>query len=236
MAKIPPGHMALKGSARELPAKARLVGPPDPEEPVTITIVLRRRPDGRPIPDFRRFVEVPLNRRRPLNSAEFAEKYGGHPDEIDQVVSFVRNSGLTLDETNAARRTVIASGTVAQGSRAFAVDFHLYDVDIQAARGEQAQTERFRGREGSVYLPEQLADLVVGVFGLDNRSITKRNMAADPPHTKTLTVPQVAGLYNFPTNSAAGQTIAILSFVFSGSGGYDLADIQKYYSHLPAGF
>jgi kumamolisin len=236
MAKIPPGHIALKGSARELPPKARLVGPPDPEEPVTITIVLRRRPDGRPIPDFRRFVEVPLNRRRPLGSAEFAATYGGHPDEIDQVVSFVRNSGLTVGETNAARRTVIASGTVAQVSRAFAVDLHLYDVDIQAARGEQAHTERFRGREGSVYLPAQLADLVVGVFGLDNRSITKRNMAADPPHTKTLTVPQVAGLYNFPTNSAAGQTIAILSFVFFGSGGYDLADIQKYYSHLPAGF
>jgi kumamolisin len=236
MAKIPPGHMALKGSARELPAKARLVGPADPEEPITITIVLRRRPDGRPIPDFRKFVEVPLNRRRPLSTAEFAEKYGGHPDEIGQVASFARNSGLTVRETNAARRTVLASGTVAQVSRAFAVDFHLYELDVQAAPREQAHTERFRGREGSVYLPAQLLNVVVGVFGLDNRSITKRNMAADPPHTTTLSVPQITGLYNFPTNSAAGQTIAILSFVGSSTGGYDPADIQKYYSHLPAGF
>jgi kumamolisin len=236
MAEIPPGHIALKGSERELPAGARLVGPVNPEEPVTITIVLRRRPDGCQVPAFRTFVEVPLNQRRRLSSAEFARKYGGHPDEIEQVVSFVRNSGLTVGEINGTRRTVIASGTVVQVSRAFAVDLHLYEMETQAARREQARTLRFRGRKGSVYLPAPLASVVVGVFGLDNRSITRRNMAADPPHTKTLTVPQVAGLYDFPTNSGAGQTIAIFSFVASGFGGYDLADIQKYYAHLPAVF
>jgi kumamolisin len=236
MAEIPPGHIALKGSDREIPAKARLVGAADPDEPVTITIVLRRRPDGHAIPDFHKFIEVPLSQRRRLSSAQFAEKYGGHPDEISRVAAFVKNSGLTVTETNAARRTVVASGTVGQVSKAFAVDLRLYEVELHEGPRNKAHTEKFRGREGSVYLPAELADVVVGVFGLDNRSITKRNMAADPPHTKTLTVPKVTGLYNFPGNSAAGQNIAILSFVFSSFGGYDLADIQKYYSHLPAGF
>lgn len=68
--------------------------------------------------------------------------------------------------------------------------------------------------------------IIVGVFGLDNRRITKRN-SGDPSNTTTITVPQITKLYQFPTNSAAGQTIAILS-----EAGYQTADIKKYFSDL----
>ena len=71
----------------------------------------------------------------------------------------------------------------------------------------------------------------MGIFGLDNRNITKRKGVGDPPNTTTLTVPTITKLYNFPSNSAAGQTVAIFS-----DAGYDKAAIQKYYSTLPAGY
>jgi len=47
-----------------------------------------------------------------------------------------------------------------------------------------------------------------------------------------MTPPQVARLYNFPTNTAAGQTIGILEF----GGGYKPSDITSYFNntvHLP---
>jgi subtilase family serine protease len=74
-----------------------------------------------------------------------------------------------------------------------------------------------------------LQDIVVGVFGLDNRRVGQHNNA-EPPNTTTISVPTVAGLYNYPTNSAAGQTIGI----FSGSG-YAIADINTYFTNLGAG-
>ena len=51
----------------------------------------------------------------------------------------------------------------------------------------------------------------MGVFGLDNRNITQQNGSGDPPSTSGLTVPEVVSFYNFPTNSAAGGTIAIVA-------------------------
>jgi hypothetical protein len=70
----------------------------------------------------------------------------------------------------------------------------------------------YRGRDGFIHVPKEIAHTIVGVFGLDNRKITKHNNTGDPSNTKALSIPQIAQLYNFPTNSAAGQTIAIVSF------------------------
>src|SRR5208283_3928412 len=67
----------------------------------------------------------------------------------------------------------------------------------------------------------------VGVFGLDNRRISKR-ASGDPPNTATISVPEVAKLYSFPANFAAGQTIAIFS-----EDGYALADLHQYNTTLP---
>jgi hypothetical protein len=58
------------------------------------------------------------------------------------------------------------------------------------------------------YVLGELADINVGVFGLDNRRITKHN-CGNLFSTTPLSVPQVTQLYDFPTNSAAGQTIGI---------------------------
>lgn len=231
MAKVSPGYQPLKGSERRLPAAARAVGPADPAEVVTVTIVVRRRPDGAAIPGFRHFATVPLSRRPRLSAEDFADRYGGDPEEMARVADFATKAGLKVVGTDARRRTVVASGTVEQMSRAFGVDLSLYEMDAPAGRLGKTRTHRFRGREGTIQVPRKIAEVIVGVFGLDDRPITKRNMAADPPNTKALTVPDVTKLYNFPTNSAAGQTIAIFSET-----GYDLTDIKSYYSHLPSSY
>lgn len=69
--------------------------------------------------------------------------------------------------------------------------------------------------------------MVVGVFGLDNRTVAKRN-GGDPPNTTPITIAQIRQLYQFPTNSAAGQTIGIVS-TSGGYGGYVESDLKAYF-------
>jgi kumamolisin len=228
---IPAHYHRIAGSERAAAAAATRQGPADAGEGVQITISLRRRVDGPPAPDFAAVAAVPMTSRGPLPEADFAAKYGAHPDDIAKVVDFVETAGMKVVQTSAARRTVVATGTVAQMNRAFAVDLGRYTATAPArARHVAPVAESYRGREGWVHVPASLADIVVGVFGLDNRTILKRN-AADPANTHTLSIPTLKQLYNFPTNSAAGQTIGIVSL-----SGYAIHDVQLFFNGLGAGY
>ena len=226
---IPRNYVALKGSERRPSPKAKLLGPADAKETFSVTIVLRRRPGGPAVPPPAYFTKPPGQRRR-MPENEFAAKYGASPADIGHVTKFAQEHGLTLVETNAARRSVVVSGTVAQMSEAFAVTLGRYRHTVVRSSHEKPRSETYRGRDGFIHVPKALADLIVGVFGLDNRRITKCG-SGDPPNTNSITIPQVRGLYQFPTNTAAGQTIAIFS-----ERGYQLSDVTNYFGTLPAGY
>jgi len=227
---VPGDYIRLPGSERRPTSTATVLGSADPDEVVRVSIALRRRPDGLPVPDFSYF-RAPPNGRPRLSEEDFAQRYGADPADIEQVVAFAEANGLTVLARNAARRTVVVSGTVAQMSAAFAVRLQRYEHSVFRARGREPERQVYRGRDGFIYIPRELEGIVVGVFGLDNRNITKRGFAGDPPNTTTLTVPEVAVLYNFPITSAANQNIAVFS-----EGGYLLSDLQEYYDHLPASY
>jgi kumamolisin len=222
---IPENYVRLEGSERHPSPSARLLGPADPNEHFDVTIVLRRRLDGETVPDFVYFKTPPSTRPR-LSEEEFARKYGASDDDIREVTEFVYRNGLIVEETHAARRTLVVSGTAEQMSQAFGVKLGQYEHKVARRRWQDPVTETYRGRDGFIYVPHDLEGIIVGVFGLDNRRITKRN-SGDPSNTTTITVPQITKLYQFPTNSGAGQTIAILS-----EAGYQTADIKKYFSDL----
>jgi len=224
--KVPKNYRQVEGSERRPSATAKLLGPADPNETFTVTIVLRRRPDGPPPPDFDSFLAPPRQRQR-MSQDEFGAKYGASAGDIKKVVDFLNGEGMKVVESNAARRTVVASGTVAQMNKAFGVKLGRYQHEVRRRRGEKPQTETYRGRDGFVHVPQELAPIVVGVFGLDNRRITKR-ANADPPNTNPISVATVRQLYNFPTNSASGQNIGIFS-----EEGYQQSDINSTFSGSP---
>jgi hypothetical protein len=225
--RVPSDYVAVEGSERRPSPGARLVGPADARERMTVTIVLRRRLDGEPVPDFEHFLTTPPAERPRLSAEEFASRYGASPEDIEKVTDFAGKQGLTVESTDAARRAVVVAGTVEQMSKAFAVGLDTYEHEVVARRGDKPVTEQYRGRDGSIHIPKGLADIVVGVFGLDNRRITKHN-AADPPNTNPLAITTITSLYNFPTNSASGQTIGILS-----EAGYMSSDISTSFGGSP---
>ncbi len=230
MPNIPANYVRLAGSERKPGSTARRLGPADETETFTVTITVRRRPDGPPVPDFDHYRRTPPAERRRMPQDDFARQYGAEPTDIDKVVAFVQSHGLTVIETSAARRAVVVSGTVAQFNQAFGIELGRYEHLVRHSRGGLPRAETYRGREGVIHIPRSLEGIILGVFGLDNRRITKR-AANDPPNTNPITVPEVTQLYDFPPNFAAGQTIAILS-----EDGYALADLHQYNTTLPATF
>lgn len=223
-------YVPLEGSERRSPPGAVRLGPADPAEVFTVTMAVRRRPDGGSPPGLDNFLSVARTPRQRMSSEEFARLYGASPQDLDRVKDFATVVGLTIIETNAARRIVIVEGPVAKMNRAFAVDLGRYEHTLKSPRGGEPQREQYRGRDGVVSIPASLEGIVVGVFGLDNRRIGGHNGSLRTSNTKPLTITTVVGLYNYPSNSASGQTIGILSKT-----GYSKDDIAQFFNSLPAG-
>jgi len=250
--QIPAHYQRLTGSERHPAPQAKLLSHADPNERFSVTIVLRRRTDGHPMPSFDAFAKIPPSQRRRLSMEEFAARHGAHPSELEAVTRFASEAGLTITEANVARRSVIVSGTGAQMEKAFSVTLNRYEVSSLRTRralktsdaAVAPQIQNYRGRDGFIHVPKEIAHTVVGVFGLDNRKIGQHNSTGDPSNTKALSIPQIAKLYDFPTNSAAGQTIAIFSFGGPGQfpgdpgSGFDTTagptnDITQYFASIP---
>lgn len=218
-------YVRLEGSERRPAASSVLIGPADASEWLEVKLVLRRRTDGPPMPDHDFFIKTPLNKRQRRSMDEFAAQYGADPSELDQVAAFVREAGLTLVKIHAARRTVVAAGTVTLMNDAFGVSLGRYRYGTAPAPGEIPRPETYRGRDGFIHVPANIAAFIIGVFGLDNRRISGRNGTGDPPVTLQLTIATITSLYHFPGNAAAGENIAIYA---QEGGGYLTSDIQNF--------
>jgi kumamolisin len=226
--KIPSGYRPLPGSERAAAPDAELIGPAPAADPVHVTVVLRRRPDGPAVPDPSYYLNTPPSQRRRLPAGQFAERYGAAEDDIARVRDFAGRGNLEVTDVNAASRTIELTGTVEQFSRAFGVALNQYRRPVPAGRRDQERgTEVYRGREGFIYVPAALAEIIIGVFGLDNRSVSHRN-GGDPPSTNPVPLPEITQLYDFPANQATGQTIAIFS-----EGGYLASDISSNFGGNP---
>jgi kumamolisin len=235
-----PDFVEISGSHREPLAGARRTADAPPDEKVRISVVVRRRP-GAAADDDEPLSTSPDASRLELRQ-RLAEQRGADPREMATVERFLRDAGLDVQSSDAATRIVAAEGTVAQVSAAFGVSLGDYQTDDVS----------YRGREGAVHVPADVADLVEAVLGLDNRPQARSHVKpgrdldegdlpdpdsdADPapgpaaaaraPAPKPLWAMQVAKLYGFPTNDGAGETIAILEL----GGGYTDADLTAYFA------
>ena len=219
-------RIPLAGSER-LPVKgAQIIGPADPNERVSVTVKLRRRAAGNEIASL---VDEISGRgpkeRRYLTREELAATHGADPNDIEKVEAFAHEQGLDVVETNPAQRRVVLSGTVAALSQAFGVFLAQYEHP----------GGRYRGRSGAIHLPEDLAPIVEGVFGLDNRPQARphlRVLEGGSLHPRgaglSYTPAEVAKMYRFPGGDGSGQCIAIIEL----GGGYRASDLKTYFSRL----
>src|SRR3954454_1115732 len=213
-------HVELRGSERAPLPDARQVGDVDPQRRMQVTVTVRRRGSDDALAEVG-------SQPGQLTREEFAERFGADPKDLKKVEEFASAHGLEVAEADEARRTVVLTGSIADMSRAFGVDLALY---------EHPDLGLFRGRVGPVYVPADLADVVEGVFGLDDRPQVRphvRHLAKDgaesPESPQGYGPDEVARLYDFPTGlDGAGQTVAIIEL----GGGYEAEDLQIYFDAL----
>ncbi|HXP63250.1 MAG TPA: S53 family peptidase [Dongiaceae bacterium] len=209
--------VSIPGSERKPVRGARATGPIPPNERLRVTVRVRRRKplpaaaiDGRQSPSMRTY----------LTRAELEADHGADPKDIQKVEEFARQYQLIVIESSAARRSVILSGTVPAFGRAFRVNLQTWEHPGGT----------YRGREGPVQVPSALANIIVGVFGLDNRPFAKPHFKRQPHDdgetpAPSYTPPQVAQFYDFPVGvDGTGQVIGIIEL----GGGYQLGDLQAY--------
>jgi len=241
---IPENYQRIEACTRHIAAGAKRARSANPSDVVSVTIAVRRRPGAPALPDQDHWAATPHGERRYATTEEFAAQYGAAPADLDLVADFAMGHGLNVVEKNASQRVVIVSGTVAQINKAFAVELGHYEIDpgpnaqTAPARGDRQpaapQRETYRGYEGDVHLPSDVAAVVEGVFGLDNRRMAQRAVTPLPVITP-LTPPQVAELYDFPKpphHHIARETIGLLEFSDPtiGTCGYLASDINAYFT------
>jgi len=218
---------AVRGSEREPLAGARLVGPAPAEERIEVSVVVRRVPAGRDLPDAAELGALPAVAQPRVDREAFAAAHGATADELAKVEDFAHDHDLEVVEVSAARRTVVLAGTVAAMNAAFGVELGSYEYEEGT----------YRGRTGPVHIPADLADIVEGVFGLDDRPQARPHFrlgvtqGAFTPRAVggVFTPPELAALYNFPAGAdGSGECIAIIEL----GGGHRRADLKAYFGEL----
>ena len=144
-----------------------------------------------------------------------ADRERAYRDDIRLIADFAAANGLTVVMADAARRLVKLSGPARRMEQAFRTSLHRY-------RGPQ---QEFRGRSGVLHLPQELANIVELVLGLDTRPMARPRLV----QPRSATTPQAhlpnqfAALYDFPAGlDGSGQTIALIEL----GGGFSAADTR----------
>ena len=214
--------MELRGSERRPLPGARALGLPRPDELVEVSVLLRRRPDGPPLPDFLARTSPQHPAPRPLSREEFAARHGAGGEDRRRLSAFAERSGLTVVSEIPAARLVKLAGPLASVERAFGVRLQRWTYPAGS----------YRGREGPVQLPDDLADVVLGVFGLDNRPQARthfRRRRASSPGSISYSPPTVGSAYDFPAGAnGVGQAIGLLEL----GGGYRDADLAAFFGNV----
>ena len=213
-------RITLPGSERTEPRNAQPIGPVEPEQEVSVTVVLRRK-GAEPVMPQPGKLHIHLTRE------QFKLLHGADPADVAMVEQFAKKYQLTVKGSDLAKRRVILSGTASAMAEAFSTTFVCYHSEITG--------RDFRARTGMLSIPMELEPFVIAVLGLDTRPVAKphfRRRSKIAPRAAqggTFTPPQVAALYNFPAGlTGKGQTIAIIEL----GGGYNTSDLQTYFGGL----
>ena len=230
----------ITGSKKRTLRRAKPIGRVDPGQRIEITVLLRPKDRAvSPETRARRVMELGNKlprQRRYLSREELAALHGAAPGDILAIEKFAHDHNLTIIQIHPGRRTIRLAGTVASLTKAFRPNLKKYRIGKR----------EFRGRTGSLSVPGDLAHIVLGVFGFDDRPVAKphcrhrlRNRARNLPNDPSFTPPQVGKLYTFPARlDGRGQCIALIELNDTDSkgkvigAGYNSTDLETYFKGL----
>jgi kumamolisin len=228
-------RVIIRGSEKIAMPGAKSVGPVDGNERLEVTVQIRPKKPLQHLSSSSAFADALPKDRTYMSRDDFNAIHGADPQDIAKIEAFARHNGLVVVEANPDQRRVVLSGTAAAFNAAF---------DTKLEHFEHADGT-YRGRTGTLSVTPDIADIVEGVFGLDDRPQASPHyqwynpqVASDGPHLEkvaalaqngSFTPRQLANLYDFPQGlDGTGQCIAIIEL----GGGYRPADLKTYFHNL----
>ncbi|MGA7291786.1 MAG: S53 family peptidase [Terriglobales bacterium] len=215
----------VPGSERKTVRGARLIHNSHPDQTIEVSIRIRSKAEAKR-KELRGALVKPGFEH--LSRADYEKTYGADPADLDEIKKFAQEFGLKVHETGTelARRTVLLSGTVSNLQKAFKVELKEY----RHPKGN------FRGRVGAISVPAEYADIITGVFGLDDRPQAEPHFRRLPqtPGIKAQAATsshdpnEVAQIYDYPAGDGTGQCIGIIEL----GGGFRLDDLSNYFKSL----
>jgi kumamolisin len=155
-----------------------------------------------------------------MSVEELEKRHGASERDIGAVERFARAHDLTVVRVDPGQRTVVLAGTVGDLGRAFGTEL----------RTRETPAGRFRTRAGPLYVPSELAGVVEGVFGLDDRPAATPKIRFPRAAPLTSYTPlEVGSAYGYPSSlDGSGECIALIEL----GGGFRASDLQAYFSEL----
>jgi kumamolisin len=217
---VSPGRVAIPGSERAADPHHPRIGDPVGERELEVTVYLR---SSAPLDWVDSEAAQPPAQRRVLSREELASAHGARAEDIDAVRAFAAEYGLQVTAVDQARRSVALHGTLDALARAFGVQsLGLFQHPTAGV---------YRGRQGALTVPGQLAGVITGVFGIDERPQARPHLRfhTEAAQANSYTPVEVAQAYGFPaTLTGAGQTVAVIEL----AGGYNEPDLNTYFTAL----
>ena len=212
------------GSKREPMRGAAFEAPTDPKEIIDVTVRVCHAKGSKSLAGtVAELAALPPHARRHLSREEYTAAHGADHGDLEKVMAYASEHGLSAQSPSVAGRSVHLVGTAEAMTEAFGVDLKHYQV------GEGLT---YRGNADHVHVPPACP------------ASSKPSSASTPVPTPALTSacgrprrgpqpfnpPQLAKLYNFPTDvDGTGQVLGILEMGSPKGSGYTLAELQKYF-------
>jgi hypothetical protein len=101
-----------------------------------------------------------------LTPEQYADRLGLSTNDMNQVVAWLQSQGFTIIQTARSRNWVSFSGTAAQVQAAFQTEIHNFSLNGQTYYGNATEPA----------VPGALADVALGIHGLDNYPLKPRGV------------------------------------------------------------
>ena len=169
-----------------------------------------------------------------LTPEQYADRFGLSVSDINQVVAWLQAQGFQVTQTARGRNWVSFSGTAAQVQAAFHTEIHNFSL----------HGETYHANASEPALPSALADVVLGILGLDNYRLKPRirlrhvNAETKPDFTSSVSgntfvapgdfavIYDVNALYNNSIDGT-GQTLAVMGQTDLYNNGSDITAFRS---------
>ncbi|WP_299612653.1 S53 family peptidase [uncultured Tateyamaria sp.] len=159
----------LDGSHHAAHPSCKPVGMVPATQYYEVSILLRRRGDAKPFPDPQALGALPPGERTYLSIEDIEKDYGADPADAEAIIAYLAPFGLTVQNTDLGKRSIIVEGLAVQFAAAFRTTLLIFTQEGSL----------HRSYVGGLQVPEDLADSIIAITGLDERpvSITRHQPA-----------------------------------------------------------